>query len=312
METVLVGTYTTGTSSQGVYRIGLDTEKGSLRNLGCAVEMRDPSYLAKSGDTLFVADENLEAGHGRLCRFVRRSDGSYRIAGRVSAGGDNSCHVTLSPDESQVLVCNYTSGSVSAFRSADLTWLFTVQGRSWSRAHQATWYRNHWLICDLGGDCLWQMGAGGSMKNPLIRLPAGCGPRHLVAAGDLAYVGCEHSNELLTVNLETEKVIDRQSTLQNPEKESFVAAVRLLGEELFVSNRGENTVSVFSLADPFHPTRTGTYSVGGENPRDILVLPEGILCACKHGVSWLRRQEDGSFQFADKVEIPSAIALIQE
>lgn len=310
METVLVGTYTTETASQGVYRLGLEGDH--LQNLGCAVEQRDPSYLAKSGDTLFAADENLEQGGGRLCRYVRREDGSYRPAGKVSTGGVNPCHVTLSPDESQVLVCNYTSGTVSAYRSADLKWLFTVRGRTWSRAHQATWYRDHWLICDLGGDCLWQMGAGGSMKRTPIRLPAGCGPRHLAVWEDLAYVGCERSNELLTVNLENGKVIDRQSTLQNPDKESFAAAVRRLGEELFVSNRGENTVSVFSLRDSRHPRKTGTYPVEGENPRDILVLPDGILCACRHGVSWLRRQADGNYRFADQVEIPSAVALIRE
>ena len=310
METVLVGTYTTETASQGVYRIGLEGDR--LRNLGCAVEQRDPSYLAESGETLFIVDENLEDGGGRLCRYVRREDGSCRPAGKVSTRGVNPCYVTLSPDEKQVLVCNYTSGSVSAFRSADLKWLFTVQGRSWSRAHQATWCRDRWLICDLGGDCIWQMGAGGSMRRPAIRLPAGCGPRHLTVREDLAYVGCERSNELLTVNLENGKVLDRQTTLEQPEKESFVAAVRLLGEELFVSNRGENTVSVFSLRDSRHPRKTGTYPVGGENPRDILVLPEGILCACRQGVTWLRRQADGSYSFADKVEIPSAVALIKE
>ena len=54
METVLVETYTTGAASRGVYRIGLDG--GSLQNPDCTVELRDPSYLAKSGDILALPE----------------------------------------------------------------------------------------------------------------------------------------------------------------------------------------------------------------------------------------------------------------
>lgn len=317
MTSFLVGTYTTGTTSRGVYRVTLEGDR--LENRGCVIEMKDPSYLAARGDRLYVVSEDLTPGQeGRLLRFERGPEGSFRQTAAASTRGISPCHVALSPEGDQVAVTNYTSGSVALFREEDLQLTALHQGsgsgpdllrQSSSHAHQATFFRDGWLVCDLGGDCLWRQ--KGSLWET-CRLPAGCGPRHLVTEGPLAYVGCELSNELLTLDLTDGTVLDRQTTLADPGAVSALAAVRRSGDSLFVSNRGEDSVSRFSLEDPAHPRRRGTWAVGGSNPRDILIRPDGILCACAEGLVWLKKEAGGSYQPAHRLALASAVAVLEE
>jgi 6-phosphogluconolactonase len=54
-----VGTYTTKTSSKGIYAYRFDAETGQLSAIGVAAESRDPSFLAvhPNGKFLYAVNE---------------------------------------------------------------------------------------------------------------------------------------------------------------------------------------------------------------------------------------------------------------
>ena len=316
MKSFLVGTYTTGTSSPGIWRVTL--EQTGLSNPEPVIAMTDPSWLVLSGNTLFAINENLRPGeHGQLLRMIRREDGRYLPGGCVSTGGENPCHAALSPDGKTICVSNYTGGSAAVFRTEDLSRVSFHQGGGLrsrpvcAHAHQALYHQGGWLICDLGGDCIWRMEEDGSCRETYLRLPAGTGPRHAVIRGNRIYVITELTNELITLDLEDGQILSRTSVLGDPAVQSAAAELQLFGGRLFASNRGENTVSVFSLEDPDRPQKTGVFPVGGRNPRDILVTENGILCACAEGVTWLKQDGD-SFRPASAVSSPSAVRILAE
>ena len=320
MKSYLVGTYTTGTPSHGLWRLTLNDEKTGFAAVEPVLSVDDPSWLCRRDRTLFVVSEHLRPGEdGQLLRFTRQDDGWYVPEGSASTGGENPCHAALSPDGKTLCVANYTGGSAAVFRTKDLRLLGFHQGRTHSihprqqsaHAHQAVFYRDGWLICDLGGDCIWHMKHDGSCREDFLRLPAGVGPRHAVLRENRLYVLTELTNELMTLDPESGRLLSRTSALGDPAADRSAAGLHLFRDRLYASNRGEDTVSVFSLENPDSPRKIGTYPAGGKSPRDFLVTEDGILCACTDGVTWLK-QEGTGFRLADSAAIPAAVRILEE
>ena len=69
MEQILVGSYTTGTESDGIYR--LKVEQGMIRDIEVVMFAEDPSYLLPVPGGLYWVNESLGSKEGKV-GFARK------------------------------------------------------------------------------------------------------------------------------------------------------------------------------------------------------------------------------------------------
>ena len=332
---LLIGTYTTGTASEGVYEADLDGRTGALSQLRAVGNVPDPSYLiAAGGGRIYAACESPRfqgASGGGVMSLLRRADGRLVADGALPSGGQAPCHLAAAEDGLQLAVANYGDGVLSVFslasdgalrmRTASLA--YEAKGPNTARqegahAHFAAFDRGALLCCDLGGDCIRRYDARTLEALAPIRLPAGCGPRHMLLRPDGGlYVVSELTSELFTLWPDGQGgyiLKDVQGCLPCGAGESWAAALRR-GEDgrLFASNRGDDSIAVFRPGGDGIPERTGIYPCGGRYPRDILPVEGGLLvCACQNSdeVTCLREGPEG-WTLVSRLAVPAPVCLLR-
>ena len=322
MKTVLVGTYTTGTESEGIYRLRED-DQGRFGEIELALRSHDASYLLPVKGGLYFVDEALGEKEGRVS-YARKTEAGYELVTTLPTGGENPCHLALSPSGNTLAVANYTSGSVALFtaRGEGLEQLALIPGEHGSvnvvrqegpHAHFVAFEGEDTLyVSDLGADEIrtirriegtWRAFA------PVHVFAPGAGPRHFVRRGNVWYVICEMGNVLYRLSPGEETVL--------PVTDSGVpgtsAAVRL-GEDggIYCTQRGADVLTVFR-DDAEGLRREGIWPAGGRTPRDCLPMGNRILCACQDSaeVTVLERiQQD--IRLRQRIAVPGAVCLAEE
>lgn len=332
---LLIGTYTTGTASEGVYEAALDVRTGALSHLRAVGSVQDPSYLiSPDGKRIYAVCESpaFQGKPGGGVMSLRRlPDGRLVSDGALPSGGQAPCHLALGEAGTRLAVANYGDGVLSVFtlapdgalREQAASFVYTAKGPNAARqecahAHFAAFACGEIFCCDLGGDCIRRYDARTLGSLAPVRLPAGCGPRHLLLRpGGALYVVSELTSELFTLMPDGQGgygLKDVQSCLPQSAGESWAAALRE-GKDgrLFVSNRGHDSVAVFRLGADGIPIRQGVYPCGGRYPRDILPVGEGLmLCACQNAdeVTCLR-EEAGGWAVVSRIAVPAPVCLLR-
>jgi 6-phosphogluconolactonase len=117
---LFVGTQTTN-GSKGIYAYSFNSASGELTEKGLAVEAEMPTFLALSPDkkTLFAANELDEyegKKSGAVSSFaIDRRTAKLKKVNEVSAGGPETCHVSVDHTGRCVFVANYGGGSAASF-----------------------------------------------------------------------------------------------------------------------------------------------------------------------------------------------------
>jgi len=214
---------------EGIWRVRVDPVAGTWHGARQVVDLPAPSFLAAhpSGAVVYAVGETTEGTVTALGTDRDRPDdggvrsfGALRPLGTVWSGGDDPCHLLLSPGATALYVANYSSGTVGVLPlAADGTWseevvaaggpvqVFTAADSATSglgpdadrqdgpHAHAALVAPGgrHLLVTDLGTDELrrYRIRPGGLLDPDgiAVRLPAGTGPRHLaVGPGDHVYI----------------------------------------------------------------------------------------------------------------------------
>jgi len=111
-----VGTYTTKTSSKGIYAFRFDTATGQLSAIGVAAETPDPSWVAvhPSGKYAYAANEAGKASMVSAFALDRKS-GKLTLLNQMPALGEDPCYLSFDKTGKYLLVANYTSGNVVVF-----------------------------------------------------------------------------------------------------------------------------------------------------------------------------------------------------
>jgi 6-phosphogluconolactonase len=150
---------------------------------------------------------------------------------------------------------------------------------------------------DLGLDAIiaYPLDENGIAGEPHIamNMDPGDGPRHLIfhPTKDLAFVINELSNSVVSMTVDpvsgTFEKIDKQSTLPEGYTEtSYCADIHISddGKYLYGSNRGHNSIAVFSISESGALILLETESVRGEWPRNFALSPDGkhLLVANQH------------------------------
>lgn len=317
---VYVGTYT-GPKSKGIYAYRFDAATGGLIPLGLAAETANPSFLALHPSRRFVYAAN-EIGNyqsqksGAVSAFaIERRTGKLTFLNTVASRGADPCYLVVDKTGKNLLVANYSGGSVAVFRLLEDGRLGEVSafvqhvGSSVNPARQREPHAhsinlspdNHFAIAaDLGLDQLLvyrfdaTRGSLAANTPAFARVKPGAGPRHFAfhPSGKFAYVINEMQSTVTAFAYDAAGGVLRElqtiSTL--PEDfagENYTAEVQVhpSGKFLYGSNRGHDSVAVFAI-DAARGTLTPIECVPtqGKTPRNFGIDPTGAyLLAANQG-----------------------------
>ena len=262
------------------------SDDGKITAVSSAAADR-PAYLCRDGSTLYaLLREPFQLMSG-LAAYRINSDSSLSPAGAPeSTHGLYSAHIYAR--NGNVWCANYIDGTV--LKMPDRLVAFGGCGPDRSRQlsshpHCITPSPDGKYLCitDLGTDRIHVM-TGNLEPVSEAALPAGSGPRHLVFSHDGRYAFS--SNEMgcsVSVMRYSDGVLVPEYSVPTVPEDSrsgaSASAIRLSGDgkHLYVSNRGHNSIAVFSVEDG-KLSLDGFIPSFGDSPRDFALVGEYLIC----------------------------------
>ena len=309
---VYVGTYTRG-QNRGIYIYRLDAASGVLHRVGVRDGVVNPSFLAIAPSRRFLyAVSEVSTADGKKTGGVSSftidpGSGLLKPLNQQSSRGAGPCHLVVDPKGRDVLVANYSGGSVAvlpiqkdgSLRPASA--FIQHHGSSVNprrqrgpHAHSITLDPAGRFACaaDLGLDQVLvyrldtNAGTLTPAKPPFTAVAPGSGPRHFAFRPDgrFAYVNNEMGSTVTAFSWDAEhgnlKTVQTVSTLPKgfPGDNNTTAeiAVHPSGRFLYVSNRGHNSIAMFAIDQKTGwLTSLGHESTQGKIPRGFGIGPRG-------------------------------------
>ena len=260
-----------------------------------------PTYLNVAGDTMEVLLRQPFEGSraSGLAAYPLLRDGSLGPQkSLISTKGEVACH--LCSWQGKTYVANYSSGSVFSsdgnLRAHFGVGVHPVRQEA-SHLHFVSQAPDNrcLLAVDLGLDAIYSYDEDLNLLS-VAHVPAGCGPRHLAYAGDGRTVLCV--NELdssVTVFDYSDCRLTRRETvplLEERNKDNISAAIRVQGRYVYVSNRGDDSISCLEW-DGEHLKLCSVTPCGGAFPRDFLLVEGRLFCANERSGSVTIFRADG-------------------
>jgi len=346
--TIFVGTYTNG-QSKGIYSLQFDETSGKLSAPSLAAESDSPSFLATdpTGHYVYAANEHPSGpanAPGTVSAFA--VDGSkLKLINIVSSRGGGPCHVAVDRTGHWLFVANYGSGSIAAFpiqangglgeaSSFFQHTLTSVEPRQKGpHAHMVVLSPDNrfLLVADLGGDRVFvyrfdeRSGKLTLNAPPGGVLPPGSGPRHIAFSrdGKLLYVLNELKDTVTTFRWDASKgTLESTDTLSalpaayTGPKSGAEIEVHPTGKFLYTSNRGHDSIAIFSIAADGKLTPSGHELTRGKTPRNFTIDPSGkFLLAANQDSSTIAvfriDEKTGKLTPAgDPVAVPNPVAIL--
>jgi 6-phosphogluconolactonase len=305
-----LGTYT-GHASKGIYAYRFQPSTGKLTPMGAVATTPSPSYLVihPNGRFLYAANENdptiPDGKDTYVSAFaINQATGQLTFLNNMSSHGGWPCHVSLDKTGSTLFVANYANGTVASYpiladgKIGSAATVDPHKGKSVNPERQAgphahflaTSPDNRFaLSADLGLDqvLIYHFDPATSRLTPnnppFASLKPGTGPRHLAFSpdGKFAYVNGEMDSTVTTFAYDasagTLKSLQTVSTLPAAFKgtnSTAEIAVDKAGKFLFVSNRGDDSIAIFSIEKATGLlTAAGHVPTGGKTPRFFTLDP---------------------------------------
>ena len=295
LERFYIGTY-----AGAIYQSSLNLGAGAFGAISVAAATGDPSFVAMTPNRRFLYAVNENAG--MVVAFsVNPANGVLTFLNQLSSNGSGPAHVAVDSSGRNVLVANYGGGSVTVFpiqangQLGAATAHIQHPGAS-PHAHCTTLdASNHFaFVCDLGLDQIrnyvFNPVAGTLTTNTTLitSVPAGSGPRHMTFEPQYkrAYLICETSSTILGFNYDpTNGVLASFQTVSTLLPGGFTGAnttaeiaVHPSGKFVYGSNRGKNSIAVFTV-NPADGTLTPVQQQStGATPRNFAIDPTGAFC----------------------------------
>jgi 6-phosphogluconolactonase len=310
---LFVGTYTEK-ESKGLYAYRFDAASSELTPLGLAAETTNPSFLAIDPSRRFLYAVNevqnyKGASSGAVSAFaINHHTGKLSLLNQVASRGADPCYIAFDNTGKYALVANYTGGSIAVFpvqsdgHIGEPSAFVQHQGSSVNKERQegphAHWIEttpdNRFAIAvDLGLDELLvyrfdaRTGSPTANDSPYAKLDPGAGPRHIAfhPNGKFAYVVNELQSSITTFTYDGIRGALQKLTTVTTLPKGFSGSndtaeikVHPSGKFLFASNRGHDSIAVFSI-----DSHTGTltlvdhFPTQGKTPRNFEIDPTGKL-----------------------------------
>jgi 6-phosphogluconolactonase len=318
---VYVGTYTQGTKSQGIYLFDLDPAKGTLTPQGLAGETANPSFLAIHPNRRFLyAVSEVSTSDGMKTGAVAAFDidpetGKLKLLNKQPSRGAGPCHLVTDAKGKNVLVANYGGGSVAVLPIredgglAEPSSAIQHEGKSVNPRRQEAPHAHSINLdaanrfafaADLGLDKVLVYRFDPAKGTLTANDPAaatvepGAGPRHFAfhPDGRHAYVINELTSTVTAFSYDPDKGVLKEvqtiSTLPEGFKgDTSTAEVQVhpSGKFLYGSNRGHDSISVFTIDPATGKLTLAGHQTGIKTPRNFGIDPTGtyLLAAAQGG-----------------------------
>lgn len=311
-----IGTYTQK-GSEGIYVLDLDRETGKVTEARVAAQTKQPSFVAIHPNSKYlysVSEVDSVEGKkgGGVSAFEIQADGTLKHLNSEITGGGAPCHLVVDPTGKNLLIANYSGGSVACLPISDDGSLKPTSsfvqhtGTSVDKGRQEAPHAHsinvdptgdYAMVADLGLDKVLvykldpDKGQLTPNEPPSTSTKPGGGPRHFAfhPSGKFAYTNLEMTSEVTTLLVQTGGVLAGVQTLSTlpdgkpvPGNSTAECQVHPSGKFVYVSNRGHNSLAIYQV-DPKKGTltHTGNQSTEGAVPRNFCIDPSGqyILAA---------------------------------
>ena len=301
-----VGTYTNKTESKGIYAYDFDSAIGKLTLKGIAAETPNPSWVGIHPNGKFAYAANESGKKSTITAFaVDAKSGKLTQLNQLSALGADPCHLSFDNTGKYLFAANYSSGNVVVSpilpdgklgeHTANVRDAGTVgpnKGRQ--EGPHAHWVQpspdNRFVfVADLGLDEIlsyrFDAAKGTLTPNdpPLTKLAPGAGPRHAAFSpnGKFFYVVSELNSSVTAFAYDSAKgTLNQLQAVPTLPKEfhgrNDDAEIQVSEKWVFASNRGHDSVAVFSIDSQSGRLKpAGDFSTGGKEPRHFAIDPTG-------------------------------------
>lgn len=303
------GSYTSS-GGPGMLLGTADPATGALTVQVKSAAVADPSWLAPGPKALYAISES----NGT----VSAVDPSTLAVRNTVSTGSGPAHVAVHPGSALLFTSLYDGGAtVTHPIAADGTVKAHTDSRkqgSGSHAHQVVVdpTGRYLLAMDLGRDSVfvYTLNANRLTLSRQVQFPTGTGPRHLAfhPGGTHAYLAGENGNNVTVCSWQNGVLTPGQSL---PASDAAVTnypgeiVTSPDGRFVYVSNRGANTVGVFTTsADGSTLTPVAAPACGGDWPRNLALTPDA-------GWLYVANQNSGTITWlpvSPTTGIPGAVA----
>jgi 6-phosphogluconolactonase len=294
LERFYIGTY-----SGAIYQSSLNLGTGSFGTLTRSATSGDPSFLALTPDRRFLYAVN-EGGGAVVAFSVSATNGNLTLLNQMPSNGAAPAYVAVDRTGKNVIVANYTGGSVTVFpigtdgKLGAATSHIQHPGTS-PHPHCVTIDQsNHFaLVCDAGLDqirCYVLDAAAGTLTTNtalITSVAAKSGPRHMAFEPQYkrAYVICETASTVIAFNYDaTNGTLSSFQTISTLPPGGFSGntgaeiAVHPSGKFIYGSNRGYNSIVVYAVNADDGTLNQVQQQTTASTPRNFAIDPTGAFC----------------------------------
>jgi 6-phosphogluconolactonase len=311
-ELLYVGTYTETGRADGIFLVRMDGSSGKLRQVGSVNAGANPSFLAihPNGRTLYAVNE-VEKYNGKMSGAVSafaiaNGTGALTKIDEQASEDGSPCFVSVDRTGRVVLVANYVGGSVALLPIkpdgglAPAAQVIQHTGRGPNAERQESPHAHcivadpsnrFALAADLGADrvFVYRLDIDGKslrrVESGEAIMRSGAGPRHIAfhPTLPLVFVANELDSTVAALRFDAERgtlsPLGVHSTVPvgwsgtNYPADIHVASS---GRTLYVSNRGHNSLAVFSVTESTGALALDqVISTEGDWPRNFSLDPTG-------------------------------------
>lgn len=310
-EILYVGTFSVR-GSQGIYAFVFNRAKRTLTPLQTVPSLESPSFVTihPNGKFLYSVNRgkaNVTDQGGSVSAYgIDPKTGRLNGLGHKSSYGEGPCYVAVDQTGKFLFVSHYGDGNLtisSLFSDGSIgnvTDSKKYSGNSVNAERQTSPHihssvlspDNKFLyVMDLGTDKIYiyefnsENGTLNPASTPEAYVIPGAGPRHftLHPSGNFAYLAEELTSTVgvfsvdkatgaLTILQDTVKSLPKNFNERNTSADIHTDPA---GKFLYMSNRGANVISIFSIAADGTIKLIGHQSTGGQVPRNFLIDPKG-------------------------------------
>lgn len=348
-EILYVGTYAQR-ESQGIYVFEYERNNNNFSLLQTLPRIENPNFLAihPDGELLYAVNTiqtDEDSKQDMVTSFtIDSKTGKLTKLNQMPTFGAGACHISIDKSGRYLFVSHYRSGSLTTFNVtengaiADTIETISYSGGSVTPRQKAPHVHsclvspdNRFVyVADLGTDKMMiyelnhETGLLTPAEEPFATLNPGAGPRHFTFHPNkpIVYVAEELSSAVTVFNRNesTGALTSAQTLTTLPESftdQNTVADIHVgkNAKTLYVTNRGHNSVAIFSIQENGHLSSEGFESVKGDHPRNFMVDPKGnfLLVANMNSdnvVQFKINEETGTPAFlSEPLQIPAPVCL---
>ncbi len=342
-ETLYIGNFSNDENS-GIYRVAFDRETMEMQVIDTAKTPHSPSFFTIHPNKEYLYSVNRgsvsnEPNHGSISVFKIKNEGTLVPINTVSTQDSGPCYVNIDKSGEWLFTAHYGGGSWGAHQIlpkglvSKLAALYRHSGKSQDtirqkapHAHMVTTdpFNEYILISDLGLDQVKIHSIKPAFDSVnVIMTKAGSGPRHLAFHPELnvLYLAEELTSTISVwpfTPKDSMQMKQRLSTLPDDFMATNTVAdihVSPDGMFLYVSNRGHDSLAIFSVGPDGGLQLVEHQSTHGERPRNFFIDPKGdfIWVANRDSdevVLFSRNKKTGMLKFTGKsITIPEPVCI---